>query len=332
MSTGPFGSGSFGTGTFQNSPFFTTKGLIDAILRATGHSTPSVESAKRIVVLDAINNRYSLITTSQDWDWLYQEVDFLLEGPYSDGSINLESKSQEVVGVGTQFNSNIIPNNVLYIPTRNETYLISTVESPLDLTLEGQYAGDDITDLAYQIIKPIYRLPSDLEQLQSVQVDSVGELIAMGRQEFVRLKQSYPGLSGMPKIFTEVGRRAEDGVRLMEVYPSPDKNYTARLHYGVNIMRLSDSDDSYPLVPDRHRAVLFYGGLSDMYAYLRDFSMSSKYEDTYALSLLNMRNDTKITDSKIQFAQARNYRNRSNRRSRRGLRRSYTASEFASEE
>lgn len=331
MSIGPYGDGSFGTQEFSSSPFYNTGSLISAILRATGHSNPSQETAKRAVCLDYLNNRYSYISTSQHWDWLYQEVDTIFKGIEDAGSLTLTNRSQSVVGVGTNFTANVVPNNVLSVPHRNETYLISSIESTTQLTLEGQYAGDTESLVGYKIIKPIYTMPSDLETIQSIQLDGVSwEMVPMGRQEFTRLKQHEPGRVSPPRYYTEIGRRAQDGVRLIEIYPSPEKDYTARLMYGVNIQKLSDSEDDYPLIPDRHRAILFYGGVADMFGYLRDATMSAKNEELFQLGVLNMRNDTKITDSKIQFQPGRNYKNRSSRRS--GRRRSYSASDFASED
>lgn len=331
MSIGPYGDGSFGTQEFSSSPFYNTGDLISAILRSTGHSNPSQETAKRAVCLDYLNNRYSYISTSQHWDWLYQEVDTIFKEPENTGTLNLTSRSQSVVGVGTNFTANVIPNNVLYIPSLNETYLISTIESTTELTLEGQFAGETQTDVGYQIIKPIYTMPSDMETIQSIQLDGVSwEMVPMGRQEFTRIRQSNPGRVGPPRYYTEVARRAQDGVRLIEIFPAPDKDYTARLMYGVNISKLEDSVDDYPLIPDRHRAILFYGGVADMFGYLRDATMSAKNEELFQLGVLNMRNDTKITDSRIQFQPGRNYKNRSSRRTRR--RRSYSADDLARED
>lgn len=325
----PFGSTPFGSGSFSNAPFYNTKTLIDAVLQNTGHSKPETEIAKRKAVLNFLNNRYSVISTTQHWDWLYQEIDYLFKAPYQDGTINVTEGQQDITGNGTNFNTNLEPYNTISIPSRNETYLIQKINSNVGITLEGQYAGPTTEEMGYKAIKSIYRMPSDLESVQSIQVDNVGELVPMGRQEFTRLKQSLPGQVGMPRCFTEIGRRPDDGVRFIEVYPAPDKNYTVRLFYGVNVTALSDDESSIPLVPDRHRAVLYFGALADMYGYMRDFNMNQAASNDFNLALLNMRNDTKITDSKIQFAQKRNYRNRSNRRKSGQV--SYDPSDFAKE-
>lgn len=329
MSVGPWGSGSFGTGLFSASPFYDTKTLIDSVLKDTGHSNPTNETVKRAVCLNFLNNRYAQISTLQHWDWLYQEYDFLFKEPYSTGTISLTKGSQNVTGTGTAWNANVTPNCVLYISSRNETYLISEVTSNSTLVLEGQFAGEDLTDVNYEIIKPIYTMPSNLEHVQGIQVDGYGKMVPMGRQEFTRFKQHNPGLSGAPRRYTEIARRS-DNVRLLEVYPAPDINYTARLYYGVNIQKLVDEDGNVPLIPDRHRVVLYYGALADMYAYLRDATMSEKYTGEFMVSLNNMRSDSQLTDSRIQFQQGRNYKQRRARRTRRS--RSYSASDFAKEE
>jgi hypothetical protein len=329
MSIGPYGSGSFGTGIFSATPFYTGASLIDAVLRDTGHSNPTTETIKRAVVLDFLNNRYAFVSTLQHWGWLYQEVDTIFREPYSDGTINVTENSQSVVGVGTSWNANAANNNVLYVKSRGETYLISTIGSNAAMTIEGQYAGVTDTDLDYEILKPIYTMPSDLEHIQGIQVDGVGKMVPVGRQEFARLKQHQPGLTGAPRYFTEIARR-NDNVRIIEVFPAPDKNYTARLFYGVNIQRLTDATSSLPLIPDRHRMVLYYGALSDMYSYLRDATMAERYGNEFQMALNNMRNDRQLTDSRIIFQQGRNYKQRSSGRRTRGY--SYSASDLARED
>lgn len=312
--SGPFGSGSFGTGVFSNSPLYSTGSLIDAILRDTSHSSPSTETNKRLVVLGFINNRYARVTSSHHWDWLYQTLDSNFNEPYETGTISVTQGSESVTGSGTSWSANVVPNNVLIPSGRSERYLIESVSSTTALTLEGEYAGETSSDLDYSIVKPIYELPSNCEHVQSILVHGVGELVPMGTQEFRRKQASDPTLVGPPRWFTEVGRRAQDGIRHIEVYPAPDQNYAVQLNYGVNIMKLEDSTSNYPLIPDRHRVVLYYGGLAEMYRYLRDPVNAEAAERDFDRTLLLMLNDTQLTQSRLQFMPARNYRSRSRRR------------------
>ena len=297
--TGPFGSGSFGTSVFGNAPLFNTSSMIDAVLRATNHSNPSTETNKRALVLSFINNRYATVTTKRHWDWLFQTVDVLFKAPYETGTVSIDNRSQTVTGSGTQFSANVVPNNFLTVGARSDRYAISDVNSPTELELEGQYAGDDVTAATFKIIKPIYTAPSDLETIQSIVLgDSLGELVPIGTQEMNRKRQYDLTATGIPRWFTEIGRRSQDGVRTFEIYPAPDKDYTAQLSYGVNIEKLEDSTSNYPLIPDRHRVVLYYGALAEMLLFMKDEVGASLVEKKFQETLINMQGDAKLTDSK----------------------------------
>lgn len=297
--TGPFGTGSFGTEVFSSSPLFSTKDIIDAVLRDTGHTNPASETNKRLAVLGFINNCYAYVSTKRPWDWLFQTTDVLFESFIQGGTISIDNRSQTVIGVGTNFSSLVIPNNFLTVNSRSDRYVIQDVVSDTELTLQGQYAGPDITTSGYQIIKPIYTAPADLETITSITLgDDMGKLVPLGVQEFRRKQARDLTYVGTPKWFTEVGRRAQDGVRTYEIYPAPDQDYTASLNYGVNIQKLEDDGGNYPLLPDRHRVVLYYGALAEMYLFLRDFEASQGVEKKFLMALTNMQGDSKLTDSK----------------------------------
>lgn len=308
--SGPFGSGSFGTGVFSSSPLFSTVDIIDAVLRHTGHSSPDTETNKRAMVLEFINNRYARVTSSRHWDWLYQTLDSQLEAPYETGTVDLVQGSQTVNGTGTSFSANLVPNNVFIPAGRNERYVVGSVEGITELTLEGEYAGEDATGVAYQVVKPVFTLPQNCEHVQSIVVGGVGELIPIGTQELRRRQASDPSRVGPPVYFSEVGRRAADGLRTVEVYPAPDQRYVMQLNYGVNIMKLEDEDGNYPLIPDRHRVVLYYGALSEMYRYMSEPAKAESAERDYMQTLLSMQNDSQLTDSRYILQPRRNYRNR----------------------
>lgn len=309
--TGPFGSGSFGTSEFGNSPLFNTSSLIDAVLRATNHLDPSTQTNRRLLVLNFLNNRYATVTTKRPWDWLYQTVDILLKAPYETGTVSIDNRSQNVVGTGTFFDANVVPNNFLILNTRSDRYAISDVTSNTALELEGQFAGDDLADSAYKIIKPVYTAPSDMETLQSLVLgESLGELVPIGTQEMNRKRQYDLTAVGIPRWVTEVGRRSQDGVRTFEVYPAPDQDYTAQLSYGVNIEKLQDSVSNFPLIPDRHRVVLYYGAMAEMAMFQKDETAAIVFEKKFESTLLNMQGDAKLTDSKYILKARRGRRGR----------------------
>lgn len=300
---GPFGSGAFGTAEFSSSPLFTTASLIDSVLRDTGHSSPSAETTKRTVVLGFINNTYARVTTSKHWDWLFSDTDMNFETPYETGTIAVTSGSATITGTGTNWSALTIPHWKVII--KDEIYAISSVNSPTSITLESEYAQDTASGLSYKIVKSIYQLPADCEHAQSIVVDRVGEMVPMGVQEFRRKTQYDPVQVGSPRFFTEVGRRSEDGLRYIEVYPSPDQKYQAHMDYGVNIMKLTDSATSYPLIPDRYRVVLYYGALAEMYRYLRDAASEATAKADFNRVWLSMQGDQQMTDSKLILARAK---------------------------
>lgn len=308
--SGPFGSGSFGTSIFSNQPFYTSKGLIDAILRDTSHGDPSRETIKRQVVLGMINNTYSKAATLRDWDWLYQTEDFNFDAPWSLGTINVTQNSEVVTGTGTAFSANVVPNNALVVSNRDERYIIESVESQTGLTLEGRFAGETATEQEFSIIKPIYRAPAHLDAIQSIVLQGFNEMEPMGTQEFRRIQAKNISLTGIPRYYTEVGRRAQDGRRMFEIYPAPDQAYIAQLNFSVNLMRLEDSDANFPLIPDRYRALLYFGGMAQFQAYLSQPEKATYYENKHNEMLVTMLTDSKLTDSRLMFQPSRNYRNR----------------------
>lgn len=311
MSIGPYGSGAFGTVPFSSTPFFSAKGIIDAVLRDTGHSNPATETVKRQAVLGFMNNRYARIVTGRDWSWLNQELDTTFEGPYQSGTVQLTQGSSDVIGTGTLFSANVIPNQKLIVS--NYVNLIESVDSNTHITLQGEWSGDTGANYTFRIVRSIYEMPSDAENIKSISLDRIGEMVPVGPQELTRKKQYRPDYIGIPMWYTEIARR-EDGVRLIEVYPHPDKKYNVHFNYRIKVVPLQDSDDSFPLMPDAYRNSLYYGALSEMYRYLRDNANAQLAEADYQRSLLNMQNDQQLTDSRYIIQPGRDYRSRRRRR------------------
>lgn len=312
MSVGPYGSGSFGTVPFSNTPLFNSRTLIDSVLRDTGHSNPSTETAKRLAVLGFLNNRYARITSARHWDWLNQDLDYTFEGAINDSMTVTATQGSEVItGLGTNWDSSLVGRKIII---SNYVNFITKVNSTTELEVEGEWSGPTGSTYTYRITKSIYQLPADCEHVKSINLDRIGEMVPVGVQEFDRKKQYRPDYIGIPMWYTEIARRAEDGVRLIEVYPHPDIKYNVHLNYNVQIMALQDSENSFPLIPDRYRVILYYGALSEMFRYLRDTTNSQLAEADYQRTLITMQNDTQLTDSKYIIQPGRDYKSRRRRR------------------
>lgn len=303
---GPFGSGAFGTSVYSPSPLFNSKTLIDSVLQATGHSNPATETAKRRVCLDALNNRYAMMTAGKHWNFLYSEVDFRIVGPWELGTITAVNGSDQVVGLLTDWDANLLPLGRIYIGGDDSTYNISSISSPTELTLETKFSGNDVVGANYKIVTAKYAMPSDLENVQSIVIDSaVGKVQLIGTQEMARLQARDPQAIGVPRYATLTARRAQDGIRTLEFWPAPDRTYNVHIDYGVHIQKLDDTEDTWTLIPDRYRYGLYWGVLADMYRYLRDPSNMQSAEAQFQKAVLDMANDTQLTDSRLRFLPAR---------------------------
>lgn len=330
MPSGPFGSGAFGTSEYSPSPLYTTKSIIDAVLRHTGHSNPTSETNKRLVILEAIINRYALVTSARHWSWLYSQADFTFKAPYEDGTVSLAEGDGTVTGTGTLWDANLEPNcRLLVYSGTNKAFQVSDVTSDTELELDTEWVEDAVTDVSYKVVQSIYDLPSDLENIQAIAIDGrKPRLTLIGTQEMADLRARDPMAVGEPEYATLVARRAEDGVRTLEVWPAPDRAYQVHIDYGVNIIRLDDIEDNYPLVPDRYRNVLYYGALAEFYHFLSKPTSAQAAEQMFGAVFNQMRTDIQMTDSKMRFIPARAV----SRKSWRPRRVSHTITSFSHED
>lgn len=313
-----FGSGVMGSGPLGTAPFFDVKALIDAVLRATGHSSPASETTKRAAVLQFINNTYQEVCMGKHWAWMFSTWDISLFEPEEAGTVSVVNGDETVTGVASEFNATHIKGKFV-LAGKQSIYSVASITSALSLELETKWAGDDESDADFKIYKTQYELPSTVDQIRSLTNDENNlKLLPLGNQEFRQLQQRNPAREGPPTHYTLMRRDVDDDAIYMEVYPNPDKDYNLHLDYSVRILKLDDSDDCYPIIPDRYRVVLFYGALSQMYRYMNKSEQAALADRDFQRTFLRLQNDTQLTDSRLRFKPARNYRQRTFQR---GLRR-----------
>lgn len=307
-----FGSGSFGSSALGSQPFFDVASLISAVLTATGHGSPTSETTKRRAILQFINNRYQDICMGTHWRWLKAAYDFNLEAPYDTGTISTTIGSAAVTGSGTTWTSVLVkPKDVLLLQSINQVYHVAERTSSTALTLESEFAAETaLTDADYVIGRNQYELPAATDHLISFIIDSQFKMIPIGVQDFRRLQATDPCRVDRPQYYSLVRRDTDDDSVYMEVWPTPDRAYQCHIDYTVRIMYLEDSEDCYPIIPDRYRSVLYYGALAEFFQYLRDPSNAQLAEGQYRAFLNQMRNDTQQTDDRFVITPSRNYRNR----------------------
>lgn len=310
-STSSFGSGVFGTGPLGTQPFFDVKALIDSILYATGHGSPAVETNKRRAILQFINNRYQEVILGTHWRWLKAAYDFNLNADYVVGTVTVTEGSEIVTGVATNWTStDIQAKQIFYVEGQDTVYHIASLDSPTQITLETKYSEDTATGVTYFIATNQYKLPAETDHLVSFIMDSQFKMVPLGIIDYRQLQGQDPTRIDTPQYYTMARRDTDDDAVYIEVWPSPDKRYQTHIDYTVRIARLDDSAACYPIIPDRYRSVLYYGGLSEFYNFLRDPANAVSAENSFKSFLNQMRNDTQLTDDRFQVMAARNYRRR----------------------
>lgn len=322
-----FGSGIFNSGGLGSAPFFSVSAIIDAILYATGHSTPANETTKRNAIAQYINNSYQEVNVGHHWTWGIAGYDFNLEAPYETGTVTTVQGDQTVTGSGTTWSSNVVAKALFWASGSSQTYRVSSVTSTTTLELETKFSETAVSASGYTLVQNQYEMPKETDKVISCVLDSGGtrKLMPIGLQDFRRLQASNATNTGSPQYFTYARRETDDDAIYIEFYPAPDKRYNLHIDYTVRILKLEDSTSCYPIIPDRYRAVLYYGALAQFLAHFEnDNQQAGLARRQYEQFLLRMMNDKELTDQKPRIDARSNYKRR--RIGRSGY--TYTIEEF----
>lgn len=311
-STG-FGDGTFGTSALGTSPFFNCKELIDSVLMVTGHSSPASETSKRAALTQFLNNIYQEVVLGREWPWMKASYDFRLTEPYTTGSATAVQGSATVTGVGTNWDSTLTPGNIFHFANSRVIYHVASVESPTSLTLETKYSEENQTEGEYVIVKNQYKLPKETDYLLTWVMNSSFKAMPISPDELRLIQSKDPTRLGQPRWYSLVRRDTDDDATYVEVWPSPDKFYQTHIDYKVRILKLSDSADEYPIIPDRYRVVLYHGMLWQFWNYLRKPESAAIQEKVYLRFLNRMEQDFKFTDGQMRVTPSRNYLRRRRR-------------------
>lgn len=332
-SSSSFGSGtSFGVTPLGTAPFYDMKSLIDAILRVTGHgSNPAGETLKRAALVNIINNKYQEVCLGRHWRWLKAEYDTRFVAPYATGTAYATNDDATLTGIGTTFSGAIQPKDIFFFDNSEVVYHVASVDSQTSLEFETLFSEDtiDAADAtSFKIARVHYELPKETDQILVVQVNNT-KLVPVGPEDLALIKAANPTRTGQPQVFCQNRRETDDDSVFIEVWPAPDKDYQVHLQYMVRILWLEDSEDCYPIIPDRYRAVLYYGALAEFYyTVLRNPANADRAYRDYKDFFGQMANDKQNTDQEAQMMPARSYLRR--RPAARG-KYSYSIEDFARE-
>lgn len=303
------GNSSFGTQAI-NDPFYSTKTMIDAILYATGHGSPSSETKKRIAILQFINNTYQEVHTGYFWRWTKSVIDFNLEAPYSTGTVSVTNGLDTVTGVGTAFSAVMAPKAMFHLQPSDVIYRTGSVDGMTSLTLETAFSEDSATDSEFEILFPVYKLPKEVDQILSITVNGGFKVDVIGYEDLRALQVQNPTQTGIPRVAALSHREADDDNVYLEFFPAPDKTYSCTLDYMLRIIKLTDSTDSLPVIPDRYRTVLYYGALAQFYRFQEKMALSEQAQSDFGRMWNMLRSDKQLIDQELVMIPARDHKRR----------------------
>lgn len=258
-----FGTGTLGSGPLGTAPFYNVKTMIDDILSATGHKSPSSEPTKRSAILLFLNNNYQEILMGGDFTWMHSSYDLSLFAPNETGTVSVTNGSNTVTGVGTAFDATATPKGIFRLKSGTQTYRVLSVESATSLTLETMWAEDTEADAEFEIQRAQYQMPSTCDQVEAITLDTAGRRLVELSPNDLRLKQAQnPGTTGSPYHYANARRDIDDDGSYLEFFPAPDHDYNLHLEFTVRILKLEDSEECFPIIPDRYRVVLFHGAMA----------------------------------------------------------------------
>lgn len=306
-----FGSGTFGSGPLGTAPFMDVQDIINNVLYATGHSNPATEDTKREAVLQFINNTYQEICMGKHYAWMFATYDISIFGPNQTGTISATNNDATITGVGTLFSANDVKAK-LAVTSVNSVYNVSSITSQTELELETKWANDDVADSTFKLYNVQYQMPTEVGDIRAMVLDELQrKLIPVGPQQLRIMQSRDPLREGPPTHFALIRRDVDDDGVYAEFFPMPDKDYNIHIDYTVRILKLDDVADCYPIIPDKYRAVLFYGALAQFYRYLKNAPLAADANRDFMRTMMTLKNDTQLTDSKLVIKNARNYRARS---------------------
>jgi len=307
-SSSGFGTGTFGTTNYGTTPFGDAKDIIDQILRTTGHTRPDSETSKREQIKIFLNNRYQQICMGTYWRWMKAKYDFNLDAPYTTGTASSTQGDQTITGQSTVWNSNLTPKNLFWFNNSQVVYHVGTVTSATELELESKFSEDSQTEGAYTTVKNQYKMPKEVDELLAITVNGTTKLEIVGPDDLSLLQSRDPTALGIPRFAAYTRRDIDDDATYIEFYPAPDKRYQVELTYTVRIFYLEDEEDCYPILPDRYRAVLFYGACADFATVvLKNPTVGQMMMGMFNTMYVQMKNDRALTDQDLRVQPGKNY-------------------------
>lgn len=112
-----------------------------------------------------LNETFEDICSRQaDWKFLRSYKELILAAPYSTGTVTVNNGSATVTGSGTTFDTSW-KHRMFWIPSHPVNYLVASVDSTTQLTLESAWQGSNLAGQSYFVVQ--HRYPLDNQAYES---------------------------------------------------------------------------------------------------------------------------------------------------------------------
>lgn len=292
--------------------------LITKCLTAVGINADDTEYRDRALIF--LNFVYLNRLKGRHWKFTNREAFVDLKPAYEVGTVALtigsNNVAEDTAPAALQWTSQMVGQTFVPQQDDQDTYRILLVPTSTSLTLASQYTGASAAGSSYKILFDRVSLEVGVQAVRSVVIAGVGEIAPMGLQEFRNLKAMNPSLVGRPEYFTLVEAEAGSGQWTLELYPAPDRRYSAQIEYSIRPVGLVDEDTCFTLIPPDHLDVLYYGVLAELYIVQENIAMSQTVAKMAANSWARFASDQEMTDSTARIQHARRYLGRQRTRYR----------------
>ena len=200
--------------TFGSPRFDSVATLIDDVLTSTNKTTTNADD--RLLVLRMVNHRYLQIVGGRQWRFLRRESVIDFYSPYNQGYLTVtEGEHKAVEDIDAQniingiysiadFTATMVGQRIILganstLGAHQADYRINKIVSPKELELTTKFTGPSLSDARFTILFDRYFLEEQIAEINSIVLQSHGEMIGLTQQEFRQKQESNPSLSGIPR-------------------------------------------------------------------------------------------------------------------------------------
>lgn len=174
----------------------------------------------------AIEDGLRMVSRAREWAHQITDYPITTAGPYSTGTVSINSASTAVTGSGTVFPSNVVTANAfIEFNGENTWYEVTARGGDTALTIRDAYsntAGTNLSGATYKIVYPLYALPDNFRR--HVDLFDVGRQRVMQWSTTPPLWDAHAARAGVatPQVYGTVVKRHDPNTTNMLLYPAPD--------------------------------------------------------------------------------------------------------------